>query len=204
MKKIMLAITLFALSTAAYCTTWTVSSSGFIFSPATITITQGDSVNFVLTGIHNAVEVSQATWDANGTAPLPGFSVPFGGGLVLPVQLAVGTHYYVCTAHVVTMSMKGTIIVQASLGLAQNTAKKGFSVYPDPSNGNFQLEMTNVQSDDPYDLTIYDLVGNIVYAVSGVRRQSPLRIDIPDVSKGIYFIRINDGTEIYDKKIIIR
>jgi hypothetical protein len=58
--------------------------------------------------------VSQATWNANGTTPLPGgFSVPFGGGMVLPSQLGIGTHYYVCQAHV-SFGMKGKIIVTGS------------------------------------------------------------------------------------------
>ncbi len=84
-------------------------SSGFTFSPSSITITSGDTVVFTISLSHNAVEVSQATWDVNGTTPLGGgFSVPFGGGSV--VLTAVGTRRYVCTNHAGS-GMKGTITV---------------------------------------------------------------------------------------------
>lgn len=111
MKKIILIAAILLYSAAGFSTTWTVSSLSMSFNPANITITAGDSVNFTLLSSHNAVEVSQATWNANGTTPLPGgFVEPFGGGLVLPSHLTVGVHYYVCQAHA-AFGMKGKITV---------------------------------------------------------------------------------------------
>jgi len=103
----------FALySIVASSTTTTIINSGFTFSPASVTINIGDSVNFALTSIHTVVEVSQATWNANGTTPLSnGFSKGSGGGMVLPAELTLGTHYYVCGNHA-SLGMKGVIIVQ--------------------------------------------------------------------------------------------
>lgn len=88
--------------------TYTVVSSGFTFSPATITVHAGDTIQFNLSSIHNAVEVSQATWNANGTTSNGGFSLPFGGGALVLVD--TGTYYYVCQVHA-SMGMKGMIIV---------------------------------------------------------------------------------------------
>ena len=88
--------------------TATVVDTGFSFSPATATITAGDTVKFMLSGSHDAVEVSKSTWDANGATSNGGFTVPFGGGSVTFNQ--PGTYYYVCIAHV-ALGMKGTIIV---------------------------------------------------------------------------------------------
>lgn len=101
-------------STAAFCTTWTVVNSGFAFSPATLTITDGDIVQFTLASNHNAREVSQTTWNANGNTALSGgFQTAFSGGTVTAAQLTVGTHYYVCSPHA-GGGMKATIIVQAA------------------------------------------------------------------------------------------
>ena len=109
--KIFLSLLLFSISFTGICTTWTITNSGFTFTPATIYIVLGDSVNFVIASVHNAREVSQTTWNSNGTTALTGgFQTAFGGGMVLPAQLAVGTHYYVCTPHA-SIGMKGTIIV---------------------------------------------------------------------------------------------
>lgn len=90
---------------------WTITNSSYTFNPSVLTITQGDSVNFNLASIHNVVEVSLATWNANGSDLLAGFSVPYGGGTLHPSQLSVGTHYYVSSLHS-TLGMKGMIVVK--------------------------------------------------------------------------------------------
>ncbi len=109
--KSLLALLLITISTSAFCTIWTINTSGFTYTPATTNILFGDTVVFTIGGSHDAREVSLATWTANGNTPLPGgFQTAFGGGIVLPAQLSVGTHYFVCTPHA-SMGMKGTIIV---------------------------------------------------------------------------------------------
>ncbi len=110
--KIILSLFLIFVSFSGFCTVWTVNNSGTTYTPATITINLGDTVNFSIDGSHNALEVSQSTWNANGNTALSGgFQTSYGGGIVLPAQLSVGTHYYVCVPHA-SMGMKGTIIVQ--------------------------------------------------------------------------------------------
>lgn len=108
MNKLILTATLLCAMLSSYATTWTITNSGNTFSPASITITVGDTVSFQLAGSHNAQEVSQATYNANSNAPIIGFQTAFGGGLV--TGLAVGTHYYVCDPHA-SMGMKGIINV---------------------------------------------------------------------------------------------
>lgn len=91
--------------------TVTVSTVGNTFSPATVTIAAGDSVEFNLAAIHNAVEVSQSTWEASTSGALSGgFSVGFGGTETVTFD-EPGTYYYVCEPHV-ALGMKGTIIVE--------------------------------------------------------------------------------------------
>ena len=111
MKKKLLLFLLPLFGTTGFCKTLNISNTGNIFNPATITINLGDSVNFTLGSIYNAVEVSEATWGANETAQLTEFCTPLGGGLILPAQLTVGTHYYVCTDYAF-LGMKGIIIVK--------------------------------------------------------------------------------------------
>ncbi len=114
MKSLLTLMLLVAFAVcSAQATKHTVTVSGLTFSPATLTITEGDTVVFILSALHSALEVSQSTWDANGATPLGGgFSVPFGGGEAVPV--GTGTHYYVCTNHVIS-GMKGRIIVNPAV-----------------------------------------------------------------------------------------
>jgi len=111
MGKFLSALFVLLFTSQVFATTWTVVDAGFTFSSDSITITQGDTVNFVLGGSHNAQEVDQLTWNANNSTPVTGFTTPFTGGIV--TGLSVGVHYYVCVNHAGS-GMKGRIFVQAA------------------------------------------------------------------------------------------
>jgi hypothetical protein len=76
MKKITLIIAFLIYSVAGFSTTWTVVASGsfgkYAFSPASITVTLGDTVIFFIANIHSALEVSHASWNAGSVTPLSG------------------------------------------------------------------------------------------------------------------------------------
>src|SRR5437660_9067124 len=97
-----------ASASTSFSTVHTITNSGFTFSPDNVKIVAGDTVRFVITTMHNAIQVSKATWDANGNMSNGGFSVPFGGGSI--VLTDTGTHYYVCEVHA-SIGMKGIIVV---------------------------------------------------------------------------------------------
>ncbi|MEM7138011.1 MAG: plastocyanin/azurin family copper-binding protein [Myxococcota bacterium] len=81
------------------------------FMPADVTVSVGDTVRFELTPTHNALEVSEETYDARGITPLDGgFEVDFGQTGEITFD-SPGVHYYVCTPHV-SADMIGTITVR--------------------------------------------------------------------------------------------
>ena len=204
MKKTLLTIVLFSIATIGFSTTVTITNSGFEFSPKDITINLGDDVLFNIASIHDVVEVSLVTYNANGTTPLPGgFSLPLGGGTVPANLLTSGIHYYVCGEHA-SSGMKGTITVQGSAGISENPSKDGFSIYPNPSNGNFQLKIINLQAAKKFDLGIYDAIGNKVYAKSNIQQQFATSVELTDLPKGTYVVRLFDGNESYYRKIVVR
>ena len=134
MKLILLSIVFALLTAISFSTTITVINSGYTFSPDTITISVGDTVYFDLASAHNATEVSQSTWNNNGNTALSGgFQTNYGGGLVLPAQLAAGTHYYVCQPHA-SMGMKGVIIVQGCTPATPGTISGNTSICSSSSN----------------------------------------------------------------------
>lgn len=83
----------------------------FQFVPESIQVDIGDTIYFSLLKFHNAVEVSETTFDANDTTSNGGFRLPFGGGFV--VMHDTGEYYYVCQPHVAAHGMKGEIDVIA-------------------------------------------------------------------------------------------
>ena len=87
-----------------------VTTQGLDFIPDLIYCDLGDTVFFTLTPSHNAVQVSQTTYQNNGGTPLDGgFNIDYGqSGYFVPES--IGTYYYVCQPHL--PGMKARIIVQ--------------------------------------------------------------------------------------------
>jgi plastocyanin len=204
MKKSLLSVMLFAIAATVNSATFTVTNSGSTFTPSTITIAVGDNVDFSLASIHNAIEVSQATWTANGNSPLSGgFSVAFGGGSVSSAKLTIGTHYYVCEVHA-SMGMKGMIIVENSTGITEKHTEDKVAVYPNPSNGYFNLKIAASQSLKEYELVVCDVKGEVVYEVSGIQQNSISPIDVANLPKGAYFVKLFNKSEEFNRKIVIK
>lgn len=187
---------------SSFATIHTVVNSGFTFSPSSLTIESGDTVQFTIGSAHEVREVDQTTWDANGNTALSGgFSTPLGGGMILPAALTVGTHYYVCVPHA-SMGMKGTITVNPS---SLNTRKEEpleFSVYPNPSHNTLNL---NIQSQSPganYQVSLLDITGNSVADFSFTSAQN--QIDLQGISPGIYFVRVKVNEAILTKRICVQ
>ncbi|MDP4271301.1 MAG: plastocyanin/azurin family copper-binding protein, partial [Bacteroidota bacterium] len=160
MKKFIFAIAMLGYAIWANCTTYTIINSGYTFSPSTITIKQGDQINFSLASIHDAVEVSQSTWDANGNSPIIGFTVPYGGGLVSASALTVGTHYYVCEPHA-AFGMKGTIIVTSASGVVTTKYGPELSIYINAGTDALTVELQSTSSQIT-EIKLFDIAGSLV------------------------------------------
>ena len=108
--------------------TQTITNSGLTFSPDTLQVTIGDTIIFNISASHNAVEVSETTFNNNDSTSNNGFNIPFGGGSW--TADSIKTYYYVCQSHV-SMGMKGVIIVNppaCNKSLAQQS--EGFDPNP--------------------------------------------------------------------------
>jgi len=191
MKRALLlsAILMTAGSIASNATIWTISNNGNLFSPATTTIIAGDTVRFDINNTHDAVEVSQSTYNANGTTPLSGgFDIPFGGGTVLPAQLPVGQHWFVCTPHA-AMGMKGIINVSAATSVTDVLAKSAITVGPNPTMDYVTIHSTLTL--DKTTFSIVDMTGKKLATGSINGKES--KIDIQSLSKGNYFLLLGNG-----------
>jgi len=204
MKKIILILIVLCTFNAVYSAKWTVGVSGYKFSPETITIKQGDSILFNIGSPHDAVEVSQTTWNANNNTPLNGgFSTPYGGGLVLPAKLTIGTHYYVCTPHAAG-GMKGTIIVQTSTDLEINETKPDFVIYSNSSDGQFIVELSSQVLTGNTVLNFYNIQGQVINSESSHLLKETNDFDLSGFPKGIYFAILSNGNKMLVSKILVQ
>lgn len=71
------------------------------------------------------------------------------------------------------------------------------TIYPNPSNGTFTIMLENKHPIEY--LEIYNVIGECV-----LRQRSSNTVSIPNVLPGIYFVRIDDGTGTYTKKITVQ
>ncbi len=96
-----------------------------------------------------------------------------------------------------------TIIVDNTASV-KDVAFEGFNLYPNPSNGNFNLQFDTVSSDD-VQLQLFDLTGRLVQEVSykNVKARFSENISFNNASKGLYLLKIKNGTTQTTRKLII-
>jgi hypothetical protein len=82
----------------------------------------------------------------------------------------------------------------------QNLKEKSVKVYPNPNNGQFTLEFSNVESGAI--VNIYNILGAIVYQ-SAAKNEVSQKISLPNIERGIYFVKIMAGKKHFTKKMIV-
>ncbi|MCB1058995.1 MAG: T9SS type A sorting domain-containing protein [Calditrichaeota bacterium] len=107
MKRLLVLLTLLTMAGISSATLHTVILSGISFTPANLTIQQGDTVRWMNQGgFHNVAEVSTPPVFRSGDPTSSNFTYDF----VFAAPLS-GTYSYICEIH--APSMAGTITVEA-------------------------------------------------------------------------------------------
>ena len=74
----------------------------------------------------------------------------------------------------------------------------GLDIYPNPNSGVFSL----VHSDKISNVFVYDIYGSIIYEKQKIN-SSHFDIDLKGMPKGIYFIKVQSGNNVYTDKVIV-
>lgn len=72
------------------------------------------------------------------------------------------------------------------------------SVFPNPNNGTFTIE---TYSENAKDIFIYDAMGKLVYSNTQTTDAS-IAVDLSALSKGLYIVRIVNGDDVQEQRII--
>jgi plastocyanin len=186
--------------------TFTISISGFAYTPSSLNCAIGDMVVIQASSSHPTAQVDLATWNANGTTPMAG-----GWGSKTTTftftATAAGTIYYVCQVHAGS-GMKGQIIVNAA-GVNETAVNflKEYNVFPNPATTNIKvgfgleenstvnIKMTNVNGQE-VKVFISDLnlpMGKYEY-----------NFELPQgIAAGNYFIEVSSGNRKSTKKVLV-
>lgn len=85
-------------------------------------------------------------------------------------------------------------------GLSENNSSFSFSVFPNPTDGNFIID---AQNNNAYYVQIFDGKGSLLDEFHSPAGQSP-HVDITDLMPGEYYIRLSSGSGSACKKIILK
>jgi plastocyanin len=181
--------------------TFTITTSGFQFVPANLTITEGDTVLFNALSGHPIREVSLSTWNANGSTSNGGFNNVMPGTKIK--FNTAGTYYYVCQNHF-SMGMKGQINVQAANTIDEEVANVSVKAYPSPVISDLNLVLDLNQSEE-LSIEIFNIIGEQVYSkgeTTFYAGKNTLSIDFSDLCNGAYFVKVIGKNDQYSVKVM--
>lgn len=121
------------------------------------------------------------------------------GTASVQITPTVNTSYTVVATNTVntcTTKKVITVTVSACKGVGENTGEKTIAkIYPNPVKDKLNIELTDL-SVKSVNLYIYNSVGQIVYSEENMNftQESVNTIDVTDLAKGVYFIKLTGGS----------
>jgi plastocyanin len=156
----------------------------FYYSPDTVYMQVGDSVDFQTQSIHDMVQTDSASWAINQAISNGGFVTNIGADTTFAIDTA-GVYYFVCSPHGF-VGMKGVLIVDTAIvtGISPNHSRQSNKVDL-KSNGR---ELTIRSSGQvPTILRITDMRGSVCYA-NTLPAYGTERIGSDGWSAGVYIL----------------
>lgn len=97
------------------------------------------------------------------------------------------------------------LFVDQCLGINDNSLNNLISVYPNPNNGQFIITFNNTIPMDVR-VEVIDVDGKVVYndVQSAVMGNYKNNIDLKNVAKGIYLVKIKDGEQEVQRKVTVQ
>jgi PKD repeat protein len=192
------AATTYTVTVTDGCGTTAVQSQAVTVSPLAV-----GSFTWAQTGVNTVTFTNSSL---NGTS----YSWDFGDGqsstAVSPAHTYAtnGTYTVVLTVTNSCGSVTTTQTVDVLLSLEDFLGNGNVTVFPNPSNGQFNVRFSNLEG-KALNLMVFDLRGvrvhNQLVNISGQVMESP--VDLSDLSKGMYFVQVSSGTERQTIKVIV-
>jgi M6 family metalloprotease-like protein len=90
--------------------------------------------------------------------------------------------------------------ISANEGSIENNELK-VKVYPNPNNGRFSVELFNAEGSS--DISMANIMGAVVYQ-STLTNTNFSEIDLTNLQKGLYFVKVKNGEYVKTDKIVVR
>jgi len=191
MKKILLLtipIFLLSLTSTLSQTVHKVAVANFEFDPDTLTIQEGDVVEWTNAGGFHSI---QGDLDAFPENPQGFGNEPSDENWQYSFTFNLeGIYDYRCGIH--TASMLGRIIVEGTVGLDEEETGPAFVLFPNPINNYLRWTWNDNFKPEQALLTIFDLKGTQVKQVNLLTTN---QLEMNDLSEGLYMYNVDMNEE---------
>ncbi len=211
-----------------------VAGGGSSDSDNMIVTTDGGSGPFVVTSQNapttwTTQTTETVTWDVAGTdvAPVdsPNVDIMFStdGGLTYPVAVALGVpnngsavvnvpnlntttgRLMVISSNNIFYDLNNAVITVTGTVGVEEFSFENFAVYPNPSNGTFNLTFKPATNDN-IEVSLYDLRGRIIgqstFDDVNASNTFSRQLDYNYVESGMYFLVVKNGNKVTTKKVV--
>jgi hypothetical protein len=89
-----------------------------------------------------------------------------------------------------------------TLGIEENGEISGLNIYPNPTAGKVQVELSSYQSTDEYRIEVYTILGDFIYTSEITSRSTTL--DLSEEPGGIYFMKVYHGHRVQTTRIALQ
>ena len=146
---------------------------------------------------HNPIQT--AYFDTHNQEPLGG---PYPS---LAYQGAWGAYPFFSSGNIAVSDMQnGLFVLQQVANGINNFTSKNISIYPNPVLPNQGITISNLKDNNQSLVELYDLLGHLVFSTRLLVVNNTLNLRIPEIASGLYVLKIDNGSKLLSKKLIIR
>jgi hypothetical protein len=195
-----------------YIYNWQVENAPCISprTPVTATIGTGPAVNYSASS-YDTLLVNSPAVSLTGGTPAGGTYSGTGvsSGSFDPAVAGVGkftiTYTYTDNNGCSNSSTQDVYVSSSTLGISSNDMKSGMALYPNPTNGNFTLEI-NFLNDEEASVELVNIIGQTIFTENHNFNSgnNKLSLNLNDAAKGIYFVQVKTRSRVLTQRIIMK
>lgn len=162
--------------------------------------------------VGDSIQMGGAPTASLGTAPYQYEWTPVtglsGASVANPMTSPASTELYVIKVTDLmncTQSDSVLVIVDSCIGIAENPKDLHLQIYPNPNRGRFTITIDgNPDFTEPL-IEVFNIFGQVIWAekITSLKENFEMQIDISGQAGGIYFVRLQDKSNIIIRKILV-
>jgi plastocyanin len=171
----------------------TVTASDFVFTPSSLTMQLGDTIQWVWSsGMHtttsSTIPSGALAWDM----PLDAANTSY-----MYVPAVVGNYDYFCTPHA-SLNMDGSFMVVNPTSIPA-VASNPFKLGPNPARDLFRIGSGNPS----LRVELVDFLGKVI-SLNSIERSSEEQVySLSGIVPGLYLVRMSTSSAIYSEKLYV-